>query len=370
MYVADYSTIKTNTKKQNAVNIQSINIAGEAIHGIYAVVTSLTFLYKHIVNDTYHPYIFHYYTGSSVGTIAIDIILKSRFLREVYGKKKSLEFIDAMFEFLKFNNIKDFYFDSKDCLTPTYLIQSMMNLFTIGAFCKKDSVLQFVNEGIHKDLKFDKSINYFVTTEYYNWLSIALKNVFHICYNSSDSTMIVMTGSNVKFKNTKFVIFENLNCDNYIDSILSSTSIPVVYQAGHINNIKYTTDGSIASTNDVFIMHMLINNINHFKNYETYKPLLNFFDILPENNDNFVIVHNCISIQYVYEDIEKYSYTNIPIIESIERLLNVIPRELNSSMNSLQQISATFFQPFVPEYSSGKDMCKIISKTYNKKKKK
>ena len=106
-----YAKIIDQVRKTNTLVVNNISIAGEAVSGVYAAYCLLTFLRLNIENDTYHPHLFHYSVGVSVGSVIIVVILNARFLFEEHSKKLALEYIDACLDFFDFESIKDIFFD-------------------------------------------------------------------------------------------------------------------------------------------------------------------------------------------------------------------------------------------------------------------
>jgi hypothetical protein len=365
-----YSKIKKIVKKCNSVTINSMTIAGEGVYGTYSIITILTFLHKHITDDTYHPYLFKYYIGVSIGAILIDLILKTRFLYEIHGKKKALEYLDAIFEFLVFSNIRNAFYDPGNSEPLSLLsIPTILKNITLNGSLFQRTALENLLLGNYKDLQFNNSENYFMTNEFYYWLQPNLENVFYICYTAQQTKMIIFTGNINRFKEELMTVsYELLTVDNYLHAIICSSSIPVIYPVKKINGRDFCTDGASAQINQSWILQMLINCVYYFNSYEIYKPILDFFEILPDKNDEFLISHNKLNIQYEYENLKEFQQSDIPIIQSLQILFEFFPRALLNVRQNIPLMSLFLNQPFIPGFSNG-NMNDTVLEGYERKKK-
>jgi hypothetical protein len=370
MKTPQYSKIKETVRKTNSISIQSVSIAGEGAKGLFSIITLLTFLHKSIVNDTYHPFIFQYYIGVSIGSILIDIILKTQFLYEIHGRTIALSYLDAIFDFLVFDNIRKVFFDTGGYIPVTgyNFVSILQNLVVGGSFFKRDALTR-VLLGTHHDFKFDNSANYFTSNEFYKWMRPKLNNVFYICYSAQQLKMMIYTGNTNRYlSNTNYVEYELLTPDNYLHAIICSSSIPLIYPIETVKGVKYCTDGALAGLNLMWIMHLLINSTYYFSDYVIYKPLLDFFEIRPETNDNFLIMHNKINIQYLYEEIIQFPELNdVELIKSVQILFSKSTLVSYNTLFNIPLTSLFLTQPFICEYSNG-NMNNIVFNAYKQRK--
>ena len=106
----DYKKIREKIKQSGNVCIYDMTIAGEGVGGIFAAGILMTQLRQHIVNDTFHPYLFRYLCGSSIGAFIIDFIMKVWYLYEtVENNDLVLELIDLCYIMFDFDEVKFVY---------------------------------------------------------------------------------------------------------------------------------------------------------------------------------------------------------------------------------------------------------------------
>jgi hypothetical protein len=350
-----YSKVINHVQKSNTVVLRNIAIAGESVNGIFSAFAELTFLRLCMENNMYHPHLYHYSVGSSVGCIIIVTILNARFLYETQSKKTAIKYIDAILDFFSFDSLRSIFFDIGDGKTlgdfaPPDLI--LKNLLFDGSLCSRDAIIQFLR-GTHKLLKFDNTKQYFTSKEYYNWLNTGnnLNNIFLVCYSLRQTKMIVFTGNENRFlSGINFIDYEKLTPDNLIEAILCSSAIPLLYPQNTINRDK-GTDGSTVETNQIVHLQILFNITKYICTNLIYTPILNFFKITPEKNSNFLIISNKISIQNRYEDLLEFKEGYFPIITSIQSVMNANTRINFNSKTNVPLTSLSINQPFVKELS-------------------
>jgi hypothetical protein len=196
-----------------------------------------------------------------------------------------------------------------------------------------------------------------------------LNNVFYICYSAQQLKMMIYTGNTNRYlSNTNYVEYELLTPDNYLHAIICSSSIPLIYPIETVKGVKYCTDGALAGLNLMWIMHLLINSTYYFSDYVIYKPLLDFFEIRPETNDNFLIMHNKINIQYLYEEIIQFPELNdVELIKSVQILFSKSTLVSYNTLFNIPLTSLFLTQPFICEYSNG-NMNNIVFNAYKQRK--
>lgn len=346
---AKYKHIIRHVKQKNSVVVNSISVSGEGPNGLHSVIAALSFLRLNIVNDTYHPHLFHYIVGASVGSVLCGLILNVRFLYETQSKRLALAYLDAIYAFLDFENIKHIYLNVNGdtdlgILNNPFLI--FKNLYETGAVCVRDVLVEFL-EGNSPKLEFDNTAQYFTSKEYYNWLSSNdnLNNLFLVCSYKDSSKYAVYTGNQNRFPSSeKFIDYLQLKPKDLIQAILTSSAIALLYPSKSIaKNTKVLIDGSADNVSPDFLLHSLIHCSHNVSYGRIYAQTLSFFDINPDCNNNFTIIHNKIHLQYDYEDIDTYSRYNI--------LGSPLLRQLNLTKGSLPMLTLFLQQPFVAKFS-------------------
>jgi hypothetical protein len=344
-----YKNIRQYVKKKNSVVVNSISISGEGHNGLHSIIAVLSFLRLNIVNDTYHPHLFHYMVGASIGSVLCGLILNTRFLYETQSKRLALTYLDANFALLDFDYVKHILLNVNGdtdlgILTNPFLI--FRNLYETGAVCVRDALVEFL-EGNYPKLEFDNTAQYFTSKEYYNWLSSNnnLNNLFLLCSYKENSKYVAYTGNQNRFLNSnKCIDYLQLKPKDLIQAILTSSAIALLYPSKSIGkNSDILIDGSSDVISPDFLLHSLIHCSHNVSSCRIYAQTLSFFDIKPDFNTNFTIIHNKLHIQYDYEDIETYNRYNI--------LGSPLLRQLNLTGES-RPLNALFLQqPFVAKFS-------------------
>ena len=372
-----YKKIIDHVRKTNVLPITSISIAGEGTKGCYSVNAILIYLRTHIVNDTYHPYIFHYMIGVSIGAIAIVLVLNIRFLYEMHSKEKALEYLDALLEAFTFDNCREIFFDvGQDMFGNNIAIGDLMsgwkifgNLIDFGSLCVRDMTIKFL-QGNNPRLKFNNKRQYFTTKEYRDWLdSGELNNIFLLCYSGKQTKSIVFTGNSHRFlESVNTIEYTRLSSDNLIHAILCSSAIPLLFPVTEISGREPAIDGAASEVNPFVFLQIMINTSYFISSNLIYTPELNFFGIDPKTNNNFTIIHTKSNIQFRYQDLETFKQSSIPLLTSLSALMSLDDRiEYNAKANV--SLSGLFLnQPFCPEFSMNNinrvisDACKNKSK--------
>ncbi len=233
-----YKNIIELVQKQNNISIYDITIAGEGVNGLYSCYSILTFLYRHFKNRTYHPYLFRYMIGSSVGSLIIAITLNACFLYEQYNRKLAMKYIEEILKFLNYTNIRNVFYDvgNSKSLSITSIPNVIKNLCMDGSLFTRDSIQSLLIEK-YEPLNFDNS-QYFTNSVYTKWLDEHLNNVFIFAYSSENLTASIFTGNITRYR-IKLSFYNNilLTSLNFIFSILCSSSIPLVFPTKKILGI-------------------------------------------------------------------------------------------------------------------------------------
>jgi hypothetical protein len=353
-----YANIKARVKQMNTAVVTSMSISGEGVSGVFNAFAILTFLRWNIINDTYHPFLFHYYVGVSVGSIIIGVVLNARFLYEEYGKEKSLEYIDATLSTFSFASMRSLFLEmgNDETFSPFKfnVITLISNLYNYGSICTRDVVKRFLQaENIPN---FDNRENYFTSNAYYNWLDKELDNVFIVAYSAQQTKMVTFTGNTQRFSQSiNFVSYEKLTPVNLIHAIICSSSTPLLHPVVNIDGTNYATDGASAEKNQMCYLQIMVNCSYFFSSNLLYTPLLVFFEIgdkLENKRTNFTIIHNKLNSQEWLEIPDKYPHRQVLLLQSIQNLLNYFPRIVYNATNNIPLLSLFRQQPFVKQFSN------------------
>jgi hypothetical protein len=349
-----YKYIIEHVRKINSLSIRHISISGEGVYGMFAGFAELTFLRLCMENNMYHPYLYHYSVGVSVGTVIIVIILNARFLYETTTTKNALDYLDAVMNMLDFYTVRSIFFDLGDGkeLGDFEPFLFLKNIFVDGALCQRTQLIDFL-QGNHKKLKFDNSSKYFTSKGYYTWLQSNknLENMFFVCYSLNQTKMCVFTGNKNRFlTGVNFIDYELLTHDNLIEAVLCSSAIIGLYPQNTINRDK-AIDGASAEVNQFVHLQILINASYYVSSNLLFTPELTFFGITPENNDNFTILANKTNIQNRYEDIIEFSDSPYPLFTTIQSFLSLDQRLKFNVKTNVPLTSMFLTQPFVDDFS-------------------
>lgn len=350
-----YKKVIDHVRNMNSMVIHDVSISGEGTYGIYSILSELTFLRLIIENDLYHPHLYRWSVGVSVGSVIITFILHIRYLYECHSKELALEYLDAIEKFIDFDNIRSLFFDIGegktlgDFSSPILILK---NLLYDGAFCSREALIELL-QGNNKNVKFNNNKQYFLSKEYYNWLNSNnnLNNTFIICYAQSQTKMVAFTGNDERFlEGTNYIDYEKLTPDNYIQAVLCSSSITLLYPQPLIGRDK-AIDGASAEVNQFVHLQILI-NVSFFFDYNLlFTPMFLFFGITPEKNNNFLIIVNKRNIQYTYEDLIEYKRYANPLVNSIATLLSKSSRIKYNAITNVPLTALFLGQPYVEEFS-------------------
>jgi hypothetical protein len=350
-----YKKVIEHVRNMNSVVIHDIAISGESVYGLYSMVTEITFLRLCIENDLYHPHLYRWSVGVSVGSVIITLILNTRYLYECHSKEIALEYLGAVEKFIEFDNIRKLFFNLGEDKTlgdfaPRLLFK---NLFYEGAFCSRQALTELL-QGNHRNFKFNNKKQYFTSKEFYKWLKSDrnLDNVFIICYAQSQTKMVVFTGNDERFLDgTNYIDYEKLSYDNLIHAVICSSSITLLYPQPLIKRDR-AIDGASAEVNQFVHLQILINVTYFFSFNLIITPLFLFFDISPEHNSNFLVIINKRNIQYKYEDLLQFKQYSNPLINSIATRLSKSKRITYNATTNVPLTALYLGQPYVKEFST------------------
>ena len=359
-----YKKIINHVRNMNSVVIHDVSISGEGISGMYSIFTELIFLRLCIENDLYHPHLYRWSVGVSIGSVIITFILNTRYLYECHSKQIALEYLEAVEKFIDFDNVRNIFYNlgNNKTLGDFSPVQLLKNLIYDGALCSRKALVELL-QGNHEKFKFNNKKQYFVNRKYYKWLESDknLDNVFFVCYAQGQTKMVVFTGNPNRFtKGTNFIDYQLMQYDNLIHAVLCSSSIMLLYPQPTINRDK-AIDGASAEINQFVHLQILI-NVSFFYDYNIlFTPLFLFFEITPVKNNNFLIMVNKRNIQYRYENLVTFKEYSIPVINSIKTLLTRNDRiRYNATVNV--PLTALFHgQPYVREFSTNDITSNILA---------
>jgi hypothetical protein len=350
-----YKKIIEHVKNMNSVVIHDIAISGEGVYGAYSIITEITFLRLCIENDLYHPNLYRWCVGVSVGSIIIVCILNVRYLYECHSKEIALEYLTAIENFIEFDNLRKVFFNLGENKTVGDFAPSLLfkNLFYEGAICSREALIQLL-QGNHPNLKFNNKKQYFLSKEYYKWLKVDnnLNNVFIVCYAQSQTKMVVFTGNDDRFLDgTNYVDYEKMTPDNLIHAVICSSSVTLLYPQPLIRRDR-AIDGASAEVNQFLHLQILINVSVYFSFNLIITPLFLFFGINPIENSDFLIIINKRNIQYLYEDLLQFKQYSNPLINSIATQLSIGERRKYNSITNVSLTALYLGQPFVKDFST------------------
>ncbi len=349
-----YKNIIEHVRKMNSLTIRNVAIAGEGPYGLFSGLAELTFLKLSMENNTYHPHLYHYSVGVSIGAVIIVLILNARYLYEMESTQMALDYLNAILDVLSFDSARSVLFDignDKELgdFDPLLLFK---NILVDGAFCQREQLIRFL-QGTHKNFKFNNTKRYFTSKEYFNWLQSGknLENIFIVCYSLKQTKMCVYTGNKNRFlSGVNYIDYELLTYDNLIEAVLGSSAIVGLYPQTNINRDK-AIDGASAEVNQFVHLQILINVSYYISSNLLYTPELQFFGITPEHNDKFTIIVNKINIQNRYENIIEFYESSIPLLTTMFSLLSVPTRLQYNTKINVPLTSMFLTQPFIKYFS-------------------
>lgn len=350
-----YEKVKTHVKATNSVTINSVSIAGEAVGGLFSIFVMLKTLRLHYENDTYHPFLFHYMVGVSIGSVVICLMLNSMYLYETQGRKIALAYLDAVYAFIDFDSLRSVFYDAdgSEGVRLTNPLVILKNLYNDGSFCSREA-LRGLLVGNHKDFAFDNRRQYFVSKEFKSWLDDTgrLYNVFIVCYSAQQTKMVTFTGNENRFNSgINFIVYKVLNHSNLLHAIICSSDIPLLYPVESVDGTNFATDGASAERNQSCYLQMLINCTYYFSSNKIYGKMLDFFGVTTAN-DNFLIMHNKLNLQQSFEDLEEFDISFVPIVRSVQTLSTFFRRVYYNATMNVPLMSLFLQQPYIRPFST------------------
>jgi hypothetical protein len=363
-FVRDYSKVKRRIQKKNSVCVYDITIAGEGIIGSFSMGVILQQMRIHIQNDTFHPFLFRYLCGASVGSIIIDFLLKIWFLYEMQPDVQfTLDFIDTLESVITFDKLRNIFahVDTDQVLDTTNLYKALVNFANTGGLLVRSGIIRLLRLEYEQ---FQRFRPYFATDAFFKWRKPRLNYVF-IAVQSAETTVgSIYTGNWRLFKTeSKLIQFRKLTNSNFEHIILCSATIPIVFESLKVDGIENTIDGSSLIRNLMHIPYIL-HNFSYYNNVErVFIRLLDFFDI--KTND-FVIHNDVLNSQTYFETVPIFrSFANKPL-NAIWNIINRDLRRITASNENHELSSIAYTQPFVSEFSSvDANEIKGVSYDYN-----
>ena len=349
-FVRDYSKVRRRIQKNNSVCVYDITIAGEGISGSFAIGVFLTQMRLHIKNDTFHPFLFRYLCGASVGSIIIDFLLKIWFLYETQPDiQLVLDFIDALEHMITFDKLRTIFacVDNREILDATNAYKLLLNFSQTGGLLSRSGIIRLLR--LEYDA-FDRFRPYYATDAFFKWRKPKLNNVFIAVQSTETTVSSFFTGNWRLFKTeSKLIQFRKLTNRNLEHIILCSVSIPLVFESLKLDGIENTIDGALTIRN---LMHIpqILHNFSYYNNVEkVFSPLLDYFDI--KTND-FVIHNDVLNVQKYFETVPTFAILCNKPLNAIWNLINRSLRQMTSSNENHELSSVAYTQPFISEFST------------------
>ena len=349
-FIRDYSKVKRRIREKNSVCVYDITIAGEGISGSFAIGVFLTQMRLHIKNDTFHPFLFRYLCGASIGSIIIDFLLKIWFLYETQPDiQLVLDFIDVVVQTITFDKLRSIFacVDKNEVLDATNAYKLLLNFNQTGGLLSRSGIVKLLR--LEYDM-FDRFRPYFATDAFFKWRKPKLNNVFIAVQSTETTVSSIFTGNWRLFKTeSKLINFRKLTNTNFEHIILCSVSIPLVFESFKLDGIENTIDGAFTVRN---LMHIpqILHNFSYYNNIErVFSPILDYFDV--KSND-FVIHNDVLNVQTYFETVPTFaSICNKPL-NAIWNVVNRSLRQVKSSNENHELSSIAYTQPFVSEFST------------------
>lgn len=359
----DYGNIKKKIQESGNVCIYDITIAGEGINGIFAAGYFISQLRLHITNDTFHPYLFRYLCGSSIGAIIINFILKIWYLYETNENNEiALEYIDICYKFFDFETTRQIMLTvDTDVLSLNNAYKLFSNLLINGGIFTRDGIIRLLRCETQLLSKFKP---YFATNEFDEWLRIHLNNVFITVQSSETSIGQIFTGNPRLFKTaSKLINFRKLTPDLLEHIILCSSGIMGVYEPLQMDGNEYSNDGSSYVSNPMNIPQIL-HNFSYYNNVQNvFAPVLDFFGI---QSSEFIIHNDVINIQQFFETVPTFPSSPFKFIQTLSTLMLLNQRCQDAARHNYELSSIAYTQPIIMDFSTADaNEIKGVSYTYN-----
>lgn len=346
----NYDTVKQKIKRANSVCVYDVTIAGEGVAGTFALGYFLTHMRLHIINDTFHPFLFRYLCGASVGSLIIDILLKIWFLYDTQPDKQlTIDFIDVLSDNLTFEMFNAIFttVDYYESLSPSNSYKLLTNFATTGGLLSRAGIIGLIRM---TDQVFDKFRPYFNTSAFFKWRKPKLNNVFIAVQSTETSVSSIFSGNWRLFKTeSKLITFKKLTNNNFEHVILCSTGLPILFEPLRTDGTDTTIDGALLMRN---LMHIpqILHNFSYYNNVEqVFSPILDYFNI---NANDFVIHNDVVNIQTYFETVPVFSQFQNKPLNVLWSLLNRPYRQMTASNENYELTSIACTQPFIDVFST------------------
>jgi hypothetical protein len=346
-YVRDYRDIREKIKRAGNVCIYDMTIAGEGVGGGFACGFILSQMRSHIVNDTFHPYLFRYLCGSSIGSILINFVLKIWYLYETNENEEiSLEFLDACYECFNFDTVRQIMMtiDANDVLELNNSYKLFSNVITNGGLFTRDGIVNLLRCNMPTMSKFKR---YFATRAFDEWMSIHLNNVFITVQSSETSISQIFTGNPRIVKTaSKLIKLRRLTLGLLEHVILCSSGIMVVYEPLKIEGNEYSCDGSTFVSNPISVP-LLLHCVSVHN--DSFASMLDYFAI---TSPTFIVHMDVINIQTQFEEIPTFPSMSFKIWQTLLELWMIGPRQKDTARGNYELTSVLCTRPFIKEFST------------------
>lgn len=336
-YNERYANILNEIHRNQKICMYDVSLAGEGFNGVSSGLLLFSFLYECIKNDTFHPYLINNMVGISVGSLTMDLMIKTMYIHNKYGKQPSLEFIESICELMRYDILSKIVgHTGKDHLTylsilPSWIqnpIYCMYNYMTIGALFRRDKMADLLLYP-ENTLKVPEK-NVFQNESYYNFLEIKMQKMYIMCYSVGSSILNVYTGGKGAYKDTAFVKHYVLNRFNYQSVLRASSAIPLWYMPEMLNNTDYCTDGALISTNVNHVLYTIIKNSLYFNINDLMSDVIEFIG-KDHMKDGFLFFTDNLFLQKSFEEIDTYKISHNKYTMSLNLIASIPLRIYNMS---------------------------------------
>lgn len=349
-FVRDYLDIRDKIKRAGNVCIYDMTIAGDGVGGVFACGFILSQMRSHIVNDTFHPYLFRYLCGSSVGSICIYFLLRIWYLYETNEDKElALELIEQIYVVFDFTNVRQVLatVDDKQTLGLNNMYKLFTNLLLTGGVMTRDGVVKLLRCDLPAFQKFKPFFN---TREFDDWMRIHIENVFITVQSSETSISQIFTGNIDLFRNaSKLIQFKRLTPGLLEHVVLCSSGIIGVFEPLKIDGNEFSCDGSSFVSNPMNVPYIL-HNFSYYNNvHSIFKPMLEYFEI---TSSEFIIHNDVLNIQSFFETIPTFASSSLNIIQVMFEIWMRGPRCKDAATHNYELSSIAYTQPMIADFSS------------------
>jgi hypothetical protein len=343
----DYTNAINQIRQANALCSYDWTLAGDGPFGNGSLAYLLIQLRIHFKNDTFHPYLFRNLVGSSIGSLALHAYLHVYYLYDIGETDAAFELIDVYVNGITFDIMRG-------VLSGEGQNKPLPGVFdAVGRFIRTGGVFSnrilrgivTLESDLFKHLK-----HYFETDAFFKWLSPKLNNLFVVIQTPANNVEHIFTGNPMLLKNkSKLIKFEQLTVANIDQVVLSSMSIPTVYESMLIPGVGHTIDGSTYIRNANHIQ-LILHNLTYCNNLEqTHRKMMEFFNV---KTDNFVIYVDIVNTQNYYENVVHFTTSRVKPVNTLLTWMQFIPRTFRNGHRNYELNAVTYTQPFVHEFST------------------